>query len=192
MMEATPDPLITLSTQEQATIRARLHHGTMTPRVRERLEMVKAADLGADVPAIAVWSGRSERTVRHWLRRFLDEGITGLSDAPRSGRPCQADAAYLITLEQMVETAPRTLELPFDVWTSARLSVYLAQQTGVRISPGWLRVLLVRQQFACGRPKHTLTHLQEAAAVARCAAELAAVEKKGGRCTGTLRTASSG
>ena len=185
-MDVAQDPCITLSEPEQEAIRARLHHGTMTPRVRERLEMVKAANLGADVPAIAAWSGRSERTVRHWLRCFLDEGITGLSDAPRSGRPCQADAAYLTALEQTVETPPRRLELPFDVWTSARLSVYLAQQTGVQISPGWLRVLLVRQHFACGRPKHTLTHLQDADAVARCAADLAAVGGKGGRCAGTL------
>jgi hypothetical protein len=61
------------------------------------------------------------------------------------------------------------------------LSAYLAQTTGVRIAPGWLRVLLAQQDFACGRPKHTLGHLQDPAAVAACEAELAAAEKKGGR-----------
>ena len=58
--------------------------------------------------------------------------------------------------------------LPFDVWTSARLSVYLVEQTGIRVAPGWLRVLLHRHHFACGRAKHTLTHLQDPAEVAAC------------------------
>ena len=60
------------------------------------------------------------------------------------------------------------------------MSAYLDEQTGVRISSGWLRVLLARQRFACGRPKHTLDHLQDADEVARCEAELAQVGEKGG------------
>jgi transposase len=85
-------------------------------------------------------------------------------------------------LEQAVTTPPTDLELPFDVWTSARLSAYLADETGVAIAPGWLRALLARQRFACGRPKHTLDHLQHPDEIARCKAELAQVEKKGGGC----------
>lgn len=185
-MDEAQDRLITLSADERTTIRARLHQGRVAPRVRERLEMVKAADLGYDLPAIAAWSGRSVATVRHWLGRFADAGLAGLADAPRSGRPCQADAAYLARLERSVDTAPRELDLPFDVWTSGRLSAYLDEQTGVRISPGWLRVLLARHRFACGRPKHTLDHLQDPDAVAACAAELAQVGEKGGGSTRPL------
>jgi transposase len=67
-----------------------------------------------------------------------------VADAPRAGRPVRADAAYRQALEQAVQTPPRDLGLPFDVWTSTRLRAYLAQTTGVRIPPGWLRVLLAR------------------------------------------------
>jgi Winged helix-turn helix len=80
----------------------------------------------------------------------------------------------------------------FDVWTSARLNAYLAERTGVRIAPGWLRVLLAQQDFVCGRPKHTLTHLQDPAEGAACKAELAAAEKKGGGGARTLRDALPG
>lgn len=79
-----------------------------------------------------------------------------------------------------METAPRALGLPFDVWTSARLSAYLAEMTGVRLTPGWLRVLLHRRRFACGRPKHTLAHLRDADELAACAAALQAAGEKGG------------
>src|ERR687894_815449 len=107
--------------------------------------------------------------------------VGAVVEAARAGRPAKADAAYLRTLEATVETAPPTLGLPFDVWTSDRLSVYLGQTTGVRIAPGWLRALLARRDFVCGRPKHTLKHLQDPAEVAACRAELAAGGKGGGR-----------
>lgn len=68
--------------------------------------------------------------------------------------------------------------LGFDVWTSERLSAYLARTKGVRIAPGWLRVLLGGMRFACGRPKHTLSHLRDPEEVAACEAELEEAEKK--------------
>ena len=175
-----PVGLIELDDDARTTIQDMLQQRQLTPRVRERLEMVKAADLGHDLPTIGAWSGRSVETVRRWLARFAAAGIAGLVDAPRPGRPVKADAACLAALEQAVETAPPSLDLPFDVWTSARLSAYLRERTTVAVSPGWIRALLARQRCACGRPKHTLAHLQDADEVARCAAELAQVGGKGG------------
>lgn len=169
-----------------------LRRRDLSPRLRERLEMVKARALGQDLPTIARWSGRTVRTVERWLRRFAEGGAGALADAPRAGRPPRADPTYRAALERAVETPPPTVGLPFDVWTSARLSAYLAETTGVRIAPGWLRVLLAQQDFACGRPKHTLKHLQDPAEVAACVATLTAAEKKGGRRAGEIRVAPSG
>ena len=90
-------------------------------------------------------------------------------------------------LEAAVETPPPSLGLPFDVWTSARLSAYLAGTTAVRIAPGWLRALLARRDFVCGRPKHTLKHLQDPEEVAACKAALAGAGGKGGGRTGPVR-----
>ncbi len=142
------------------------------------MEMVKAADLGHDLGEIAAWSGREPRTVRRWLGAFASGGSGALADAPRSGRPVVADAAYLGALEEAVQTSPRGLKLGFDVWTSERLSAYLARITGIRMAPGWLRVLLGRMRFSCGRPKHTLSHLRDPEEVAACEAELREAEKK--------------
>ena len=179
-MDERTSTLVAVSEADRITIRTMLHQRALTPRVRERLEMVKAADQGQSLAAIAAWSGRSVETVRRWLARFADGGVDALADAPRPGRPVIADATYLAALEQAVETKPSDLGLPFDVWTSGRLRSYLLEQTGVAVSAGWLRALLARERFAYGRPKHTLGHLQDPDAVAACQTELAAVEKKGG------------
>src|SRR5215204_4533450 len=68
----------------------------LAPRLRERLEMVKAVGLGQTVPQIAQWSGRTERTVRHWLRRYAKQGVgasptrPGPGGRPRRMRPTAA------------------------------------------------------------------------------------------------------
>ncbi len=160
-----------LGPDERGALERFLRRRDLTPRQRERGEMVKAAGPGQPLATTATWSGRERETVRHWLHQYLTQGLEGLADAPRSGRPVRADAAYLEALEAAMATAPRELGLLFDVWTSARLSASLAERMGVRIAPGWVRVLLGRRDFVVGRPKHTLRQLRNAAEVAACEEE---------------------
>ena len=178
--------------QSQAAVEAARRRRDLAPRVRERLEMVKGVALGQPLDAVARWRGRSERTVVRWLAAFATGGMAALADAPRAGRPVCADAAYLTALEQTVNTPPRQLGLLFDAWTSGRLSAYLAETTGVRIAPGWVRALLARQRYRTGRPKHTLGHLQDASARAACEQELRAVGEKGPGGRGGVRAALPG
>src|SRR5215475_1160706 len=119
--------VIPVTSEQRGEIETLLRQPTLPPRLRERLEMVKAAALGWDWEVIADWSGRSERTVRHWLARFTLGGIPALADAPRAGRPPTADATYHAALDAVADRDPRTLGLPFDAWTSTRLSAYLAE-----------------------------------------------------------------
>jgi transposase len=176
--EAVPAWLVA-ARAARAAVAATLRRRDLAPRVRERLEMVKGVALGQSLADVAGWSGRTERTVVRWLTAFARGGIAALADAPRAGRPPRADAVYLATLAQAIETPPRQAGLLFDAWTSDRLSVYLAETTGVRIAPGWVRALLARQRYRTGRPKHTLGQLQDAPAKTACEQELQAVGGKG-------------
>jgi transposase len=181
-----------VAVQQYGAVEALLRRRSLTPRVRERAEMVKATALGYLPAAIATWSGRSAGTVQRWLARFAAGGLAALADAPRPGRPPKADATYLAELEAALAVRPSTLGLPFDVWTSERLSAYLAERTGVRLAPGWLRAVLARRDFVSGRPKHTLRHLRDPAEVAACEAALAAGGENGGGGAGAVRAASRG
>lgn len=185
-MRPAPAPVLEMTAAQRIAVEEALRRRDLAPRLRERLEMVKAAALGQELMAIARWSGRTPATVRRWLTSYQEGGIAALADAPRQGRPPKGDAAYLAALETAVDTAPRSLGLPYDIWTSGRLSAYLCQQTGVRIAPGWLRVVLHRQRFACGRPKHTLDHLQDPAEVAACQEALKLAGGKSGDRSGAL------
>lgn len=194
-------PWVHAARETRGAVEAALRRRGVAPRVRERLEMVKGVALGQPLAEVARWSGRGERTVVRWVRAFVTGGIVALADAPRSGRPVRADAAYLAALEALehaVDTPPRTLGLLFDTWTSPRLSAYLAEtprRRGVRIAPGWVRALLARQRFRVGRPndpQHTLGHLQDPVARAVCEEVLQAVGEKGACGRGRVRAALPG
>jgi transposase len=190
-------PDMAITPEQRAEVERQLQRTDLRRRVRERLEMVTAAALGAEGERSARWSGRAVETVDYWLTRFATGGVAALSDAPRAGRPVRADAAADVAalaaaLAAALETPPRTLALAFAVWTSQRLSAYLEQQTGVHICAGWLRVLLGQRGGGCGRPKHPLKHLQDPAAVAAARAQVAAVGEKGARGAGALRAALPG
>ena len=178
--------------EQRAALEAALRGRDLAPRVRERLEMVKAVGLGQERASVARWSGRSPRTVRRWVGRFVPGGIPALADASRPGRPAVADDSSRPAAEAALEAGPRALGLPFHVWTSARLAAYLEHETGVHVAPGWLRALLGRWEWVCGRPKHTLEHLQDPAAVAACEEELAAAAAKSGGRAGAVRAARRG
>jgi transposase len=54
--------------------------------------------LGAEdkmtAPPIAKIVRQDEQTVRRWIKRFNAEGISGLSDEPKSGAPKRVTDAY--------------------------------------------------------------------------------------------------
>lgn len=76
-------PLI--SAKQQVEVERLLRQRTLHPRVRERLEMVKARALGEDLASIARWCGRSARRVAYWLERYSTGGPEALHDAPPAG-----------------------------------------------------------------------------------------------------------
>jgi hypothetical protein len=56
-------------------------------RVALRAQMVLLSARGYSVRQIATLLEEGESTVRTWLRRYEQQGIAGLTDLPRPGRP---------------------------------------------------------------------------------------------------------
>jgi transposase len=56
-------------------------------RISERAHFVLFSDQGKSVPEIGALLGYSAQAVYPWLERYLQQGVAGLYDEPRSGRP---------------------------------------------------------------------------------------------------------
>jgi transposase len=136
----------------------RLYRTTKAPRLRTRAQMILlAAEQGLKVPQIAAIVRESEATVLRWLKRYLAEGVEGLHDAPRPGRPSEVTEAYRAALLAAVRQRPRSLGLPFSLWTLQRLVDYLAEHTGVRVSDETVRRALKQAGIVLSRPQHQIS-----------------------------------
>jgi hypothetical protein len=144
---------ITVTPKQREDVQRQLRRPELTRRVRERLEMVKAAALGdgagrrrgAHRPLERAL-GRNGGARVGAFRRRRGGGALGCAalgptrasrrvqaDAckpTRASRRVQADEAYLAAMETALETPPAQLGLAFDVWTSERLSLYLRTADG--------------------------------------------------------------
>jgi transposase len=119
-------------TAEEAQAIGRLARSRTAPvRVVERARIVDLAARGCRAPGIATELGVSERTVRRWVKRFSAQGLAGLTDAPRSGRPATYTADEVGELVAASLTAPQALGLPFGSWTLDRLAAYLQEEKGI-------------------------------------------------------------
>lgn len=135
-----------------------LYRTTKAPRLRTRAQMVLlSAEQGLKVPQIAVIVRESEATVLRWLKRYRAEGLEGLQDAPRPGRPAEVTAVYRTELLAAVRRRPRSLGLPFSLWTLQRLVDYLAEQTGIRVSDETVRRALKQADIVLSRPQHKIS-----------------------------------
>jgi transposase len=99
----------------------------------------------------------SEETVRRWLKRYLAEGVEGLRDEPHPGASRKVTAEYREKLVEAVRCRPRSLGLPFSVWTLRRLADHMAEQTGIRVEYKTVRVHLKAEGIVLSRPQHTIT-----------------------------------
>jgi transposase len=135
-----------------------LYRTTKTPRLRTRAQMILlAAEQGLKVPHIALIVRESEATVLRWLKRYRAEGIEGLQDAPRPGRPLEITTVYRAGLLAAVRRRPRSLHLPFSLWTLQRLADYLAERTGLRLSDETVRRALKEEGIVLSRPQHQIS-----------------------------------
>lgn len=135
-----------------------LYHKTKDPRLRTRAQMVLlSAERAMKVPEIADIVREGQSTVLRWLKRYVAEGVEGLKDAPRPGGPAKVTEAYQERLVEAVRRRPRSMGLPFSVWTLQRLADYMAEETGLRLSYETVRRALKEADIVLSRPQHTIS-----------------------------------
>ena len=118
---------------------------------------------GLSPPQIAQRVRLSRRTVTRYIKRYEAEGLLGLFTRSRPGRPRRATTEYEAQLLQVIAQEPRSLGLSFSNWTTAKLADYMAQQTGITLSPRQVENYLKVNDWRLRRPVRTVKHKQDTA-----------------------------
>ena len=116
-----PASTLLISEQDRDELESWTRSTTVSAGQRERAEIVLAIAGGAGVSGAARQVGVSRPTVIKWRERYAADGLDGLADQARSGRPKIIDDAAIIaaTLE------PPPASLAVTHWSSRLLGKHL-------------------------------------------------------------------
>jgi transposase len=152
----------TLNDEELKIIQQAMNHATH-PEVRQRSTAIHLLHHQHKPGQVADMMAVSMGCIYQWHQRWREDGIDGLKNRPKSGRPPNADDNYCQLLEELLANEPSDYGYAFAFWTADRLREHLRQKTGITIS--------------YRRPKHDLTELQDPDAVDRAKELLEWVKK---------------
>jgi transposase len=134
-----------LSDEERTTLGRWARSRTESARRVERARMVWRTAQGDKLDVIAAALGCNVETVRLWIKRFNCQGLEGLADRPRTGRPATYLVEHAGAVVATALTKPTELGLPFASWTLDRLAAYLAEQRGIGMKRSRIGEILVAE-----------------------------------------------
>lgn len=82
-------PIIEISAKDMAVLTQRVRSRTLPKQTIDRAKMIIDSGQGKAVSSIARELGTYPNKVIYWRQRYVDLGIKGLEDQPRSGRPAK-------------------------------------------------------------------------------------------------------
>ena len=138
-------------------------------RVALRAHMVLLSDRGFTVPQIAAIHDCGEDVVRIWLHRSEREGVTGLEDEPRSGRPPKDPLAGPIVAAQASQSPPCSGHVQSGLRV-ALLTAFLVQRFRLLLSCSSVRRYLQQMGWRWARPRLAPARKPDPAAEAKLTA----------------------
>lgn len=124
-----------------------------TSRYDHRLHGVLLVAQGMTCPEVAEVLGDAPRTVVNWVQRFEIQGLAGLSEGERSGRPSRLHPKQLAQVEAALRQSPMKFGLPTQMWDGPTLSEFLARQLGVRLKVRQCQRLFRQLGFRLRKPR---------------------------------------
>jgi transposase len=99
----------------------------LVQRAQIILQSAKRQKPGEIAPSV----GLSVGSIRTRVKRFNSQGLLGLFDEPRSGRPREYTAEQALQVTKIATTPPGKLEVPINTWSLSHLRRYLKEKTEV-------------------------------------------------------------
>lgn len=126
-----------LDDKTREVLEGRARSTTMPVRVVQRAKIILLCAEGVSLRQTAQRVGLGQHGVGAWRRRFIDEGLDGLNDLQRSGRPRRLGHDERIKIAA-VATSEKPVDDPVATWTYPEVTAKLnAEGIDVSVSQVW-------------------------------------------------------
>jgi len=142
---ATLVKLRPLTADERKELERLARSRTEEARLVQRAKIILGLAAGERPYQVADRVGVGRAAAYEWLHRFNAEGLKGLTDHPRPGRPHTYTAEQRAEVVAAALTKPEDLGLPFASWTLDRLQAYLGEDKGIPIKRTRIDEILIAE-----------------------------------------------
>ena len=94
----------------------------------------------------------SRQSAVQWIQRLNNQGVSGLEEKPRPGRPIRMDAKIQKQLEHTLTRDPREAGLSRNRWDGVAVVEYLQREHGVKLKVRQAQRWIRRLGFSLRRP----------------------------------------
>ena len=137
-----------LKVMELGELQRVLRSRTTPAGLRQRSELIWLLAGGASLAEASEWVGLHYTNAHIWTKRFLESGIAGLAERPKSGRPRVYGKEIDTEIIRAAAARPKDLGLPFTTWSLPKLQEYLTRRPGLEgITRSTIRRRLLQEGF---------------------------------------------
>jgi transposase len=140
-----------LNQEQTEKLQQAVRQGTC-PLLREHALILLLYNDGKTYQEIQKFIGCGYRTVAYWCVHGDPDNLDSLRDRREQGNYRKATEEYIALLLEVAEKPPGEFGYEFGRWTAERLSTYLQEQTGIKLSSKQIsRILQKKSMYISGR-----------------------------------------
>ena len=127
-------------------------------RYDHRLHGVLLVAQGMTCPEVAQLLGDAPRSVEYWVGRFEKEGLAGLWEGERSGRPRRLSEKQMAAVDRILRRSPREAGLSGNFWDGKTLSRWLERNYDLTLGVRQCQRIFRQLGYRLRKPRPTLAH----------------------------------
>jgi len=131
-------------------------------RYDHRLHGVLLVAQGMTCPEVARLLGDAPRSVEYWVHRFQQQGLGGLTEAERSGRPRRLNEKQIKEIDRVLRDKPGDAGMRVNLWDGKTLSAWIEKAYGIQLRVRQCQRLFRQLGYRLRKPRPVLARADPA------------------------------
>lgn len=127
-------------------------------RYDHRLHGVLLVAQGMKCSEAARILGDAPRTVQYWVNRFEEDGLAGLLEAERTGRPTRLGSEQLEELGLALRKSPTDVGLSCHLWDGKAVAAFLEEKYHITLGVRQCQRVFHQLEFRLRKPRPVVGH----------------------------------
>ena len=128
-------------------------------RYDHRLHGVLLVAQGMTCPEVARLLGDAPRSVEYWVHRFEKQGLGGLTEGERPGRPSRLNEKQIKEINRVLREKPSDAGMRVNLWDGKTLSAWIERTYGIELGVRQCQRLFRQFDFRLRKPRPVLARV---------------------------------